>query len=221
LPSFLITLQADRRGAMSNPKETCRGVWKCSFLILIFTLCFAMLTFSACRTSKPSLQPNGMISENIKYSKYNIHTYTHRPTKAHYAGFFESGEFIPAGSKLYYPGKGHPWRKGFWFNVVNTGQEVFFEFYSSRMRMTELEYYHLITSDTPVHLESFSEIDRKGIMEGKVYTGMSKEGVLTALGYPPRHKTPFLENNTWVYYRNRAVTISIEFDENGIVIGEK
>ncbi len=75
----------------------------------------------------------------------------------------------------------------------------------------------MITSETPVSLEQFSELDRKGIKAGTVYTGMTKNGVLTALGYPARHRTPSLENSTWVYWRNRFMTMSVNFDADGTV----
>lgn len=202
---------------MSRKKTSLGNRFKYSKYVLLAVFFLATIPFHGCRTSKPSLQEGTTISENIKYTKYNIHIYTQRPRKAHYASYFETGNFIPAGSKVYFPGKGHPWRKGFWFTVLDTGQDVFFEFYRDRMGMTELEYYNLITSDTPISINKFSEIDRKGVEDGKVYIGMSKEGVLISLGYPAKHKTPSLESNTWIYWRNRATTLAVEFDEMGKV----
>lgn len=89
------------------------------------------------------------------------------------------------------------------------------------MGMSEPEYIALITTDAPVSLDGFSEVDRKGIKSGKVYIGMTKNGVLTALGYPAKHRTPSLESNRWTYWRNRFVTMIVEFDGDGIVIGIK
>lgn len=177
-----------------------------------------MLTFSACRTAR---HVDHAVSESGKYTKYNIHAQqARRDIKASYAGYVDSGDghfFIPAGSKIILPGAGHRYRNGFWFTVVDTGQRVFFEFHRGRMGMSEPEYIALITTDTPVSLDHFSEVDRKGIKAGKVSTGMTKEGVLTALGYPAKHRTPSLESNTWIYWRNRFMTMAVEFDGNGIV----
>src|SRR5262245_10385248 len=36
-------------------------------------------------------------------------------------------------------------------------------------------------------IAAMSEIDRKGISQGKALVGMSKQGVVLAMGYPPRH----------------------------------
>ncbi|MBP1750829.1 MAG: hypothetical protein H6Q52_3368, partial [Deltaproteobacteria bacterium] len=79
------------------------------------------------------------------------------------------------------------------------------------------QYIDLITSSTPVSLGGLSEIDRKGISEGKVYSGMSKEGVRIAFGYPAPHKTPSLGSDTWIYWTNRFKTIAVHFDKQGKV----
>ncbi len=203
---------------MFNHQGSFCGVWKFSFFALVFILSLIVLTFSACRTTRHVSHPE---SDSGKFTKYNIHAQqTRRDIKASYAGYVDSGDghfFIPAGSKILLPGTGYRYRNGFWFTVANTGQRVFFEFHKGRMGMSEPEYIALITTDTPVSLDHFSEIDRKGIDAGKVYTGMTKEGVLTAMGYPAKHRTPTLESNRWTYWRNRFVTMVVEFDGNGIV----
>jgi hypothetical protein len=66
-------------------------------------------------------------------------------------------------------------------------------------------------------LKNLSEIDKKGIKDGKAYFAMSKKGVRIALGYPAAHKTSSLENNTWVYWRNRWKTMVVEFGSDGKV----
>jgi hypothetical protein len=57
----------------------------------------------------------------------------------------------------------------------------------------------------------------KGIEEGKAYPGMTREGILTALGYPATHRTPSLDAGTWVYWTNRFGTLAVEFDAKGNV----
>ena len=44
---------------------------------------------------------------------------------------------------------------------------------------------------------------------------MTKNGVRIALGYPAAHRTPSLENNSWIYWHNRFGTKVIEFDRKG------
>ncbi|SMP46543.1 hypothetical protein SAMN06295888_10436 [Desulfonatronum zhilinae] len=194
-----------------------QGRWLAAMLLL----CFVLVLLSSCRSTGSSGQMTSATSE-IRYTKYNIHAQqSRRDIKASYAGYVDSGDghfVIPAGSKVMFPGKGQRWRNGFWFTVADTGQKVFFEFHRGRMGMGEHEYIELITSGSPVSLDRFSEQDRKGIKTGKVYTGMTKEGVLTALGYPAKHRTPSLESNTWIYWRNRFMTMGVVFDGNGRVV---
>ena len=64
---------------------------------------------------------------------------------------------------------------------------------------------------------TLSEIDRKGIRDGLPYEGMSKQGILYAMGRPPQHATPTLEGNMWMYWLNRFKRQAIHFDENGVV----
>ena len=154
------------------------------------------------------------------YTKYNIHAQdSGRDIKASYAGFVDPGDghiIIPAGSEIEFPDR-RARRNGFYFKVMDTGQMVFFEYHSGRMEMSEEQYVELITSDEPVSIEGFSEIDQKGIEAGKALEGMSKDGVLTALGYPAKHRTPSLESSSWTYWRNRFVTSVVEFNAEGYV----
>ena len=85
------------------------------------------------------------------------------------------------------------------------------------MGMSAQQYIGLITSPEKVNLDQLSEIDQKGIKSGKAFVGLSKAGIKIALGYPATHRTPSLENNSWVYWQNRWKTKVIEFDTEGKV----
>lgn len=79
------------------------------------------------------------------------------------------------------------------------------------------EYLDLILSKTPVSYTGLSEIDQKGISEGRPYKGMSKKGVMIALGYPCPVKTPSTDANVWYYWKNRFGNYAVNF-ENGLVV---
>lgn len=66
-------------------------------------------------------------------------------------------------------------------------------------------------------VKSLSELDRKGIRKGIPYEGMSRQGILFAMGRPPRHANPDLEAATWMYWLNRFKRKAIDFDEKGVV----
>ena len=154
-------------------------------------------------------------SENVKYLKNNIHTQEHRNEeyRASYANWTNPGKnhvIVPVNT----PVKIGNFRRGFALITQDSRKTILFEYDESRMRMNEDQYIGLITSSEPVKIDDLSEVDRKGIKDGKVYEGMTKDGVRIALGYPAAHQTPSLNENTWVYWTNRFKSFKIEFDEN-------
>jgi hypothetical protein len=64
--------------------------------------------------------------------------------------------------------------------------------------------------------DSLGEADREGIAAGRVEPGMTKAGVLKALGYPPPHATPDLASPQWRYWRNRFDTFIVHFDGDAV-----
>lgn len=65
-------------------------------------------------------------------------------------------------------------------------------------------------------IQNLSPIDQQGIREGRVYPGMTKQGVVIAIGYPPSHETPTLDQDVWKYWRSRWSTFTVNF-ANGVV----
>jgi hypothetical protein len=65
-------------------------------------------------------------------------------------------------------------------------------------------------------LSGFSEMERSNIKKGTVAVGMSKEAVIRAMGYPPRHKTPTLSLDQWRYWQNRLNTILVVFEKEKV-----
>ena len=107
------------------------------------------------------------------------------------------------------------WRGGFALTRVEDGKVIYFEYKKGNMGgMPVSAYLDLITSPTEVSLKGLSALDRKGIQQGKVFVGMSKEGVRMAYGYPAVHRTPSLTENAWTYWRNRWAMKVVEFGPN-------
>jgi hypothetical protein len=175
----------------------------CFTLIAIMLLLSGYINFALCS------------SENVMYLKNNIHTQEHRNEeyRASYANWTNPGKnhvIVPVNT----PVKIGNFRRGFALITQDSRKTILFEYDESRMRMNEDQYIGLITSSEPVKIDDLSEVDRKGIKDGKVYEGMTKDGVRIALGYPAAHQTPSLNENTWVYWTNRFKSFKIEFDEN-------
>lgn len=158
-------------------------------------------------------------SATIVFLRNNIHVQNHENTREYRASY----------ANWTNPGKGHvvipvntpvsmgTFGRGFSIIIRSSQKPILFELSEKNAGMAEEQYWRLITSPQPVQLDNLSEIDRKGIQEGKAYAGMTKEGVRIALGYPAHHKTPSLENATWYYWTNRFKSFAIEFDEKGNV----
>ena len=68
-------------------------------------------------------------------------------------------------------------------------------------------------------VDGMSELDKDGIYEGRVKLGMSREGVLVAIGYPPEFANPeeLLTDREWMYWINRFERVVVGFGRNGQV----
>jgi hypothetical protein len=153
------------------------------------------------------------------FLKVNIHyQYNGKDSKASYSNFTNPGaghKILPVNT----PVQIKNWKRGFLIINTETKEEIFFEYHEARMQMSVQDYLNKITSPAKVDLSNLSEKDMKGIKDGVASLGMTKNGVMMALGYPATHRTPSLESNTWIYWTNRFRTTAITFDEKGIVTG--
>lgn len=73
------------------------------------------------------------------------------------------------------------------------------------------------TTCDPERVEHLNPFDQDGVKQGRVRTGMTKEGVILAIGYPPEHATPGLQSNAWRYWKNRFGTMVIHFAGGKVV----
>jgi hypothetical protein len=172
------------------------------------------------------------------YTKYNIHTQYEvdrkgeRSYQASYSGWIDPLQghaVVPPNTKVRFDfDGGRHWKKGFLLVVENPAaaglvvDKIFFELNTKNMGMSVEEYVKLITSPTPVSLDDLGEKDRAGVKEGRVHPGMTKRGVMTALGYPAAHKTPNpAASNAWTYWRDRIDKVVVVFGKDGTVVDLK
>ena len=66
-------------------------------------------------------------------------------------------------------------------------------------------------------IDALSELDKKGIREGKAFIGMTRPGVFFAIGYPPADRNPDLQAPRLVYFKSRFDRMQVAFDDNGVV----
>lgn len=65
-------------------------------------------------------------------------------------------------------------------------------------------------------IQSLSKVDQDGIHSGTPHVGMTREGILLAMGRPPFHATPDLNSDTWMYWRNRFGRLAVEFADGKV-----
>lgn len=70
-----------------------------------------------------------------------------------------------------------------------------------------------LLSPKPIPLEKLSKSTKQAVEAGELTLGMSKGQVIMARGYPPRHKTPTLDQNTWTYWSSRFVQRTLKFQD--------
>lgn len=66
-------------------------------------------------------------------------------------------------------------------------------------------------------IATLSETDQTGIKTGRASKGMTRRGLIIAMGYPPEHVTPDLDMDQWMYWMNRWNRNAIMFGEDGTV----
>jgi len=103
------------------------------------------------------------------------------------------------------------------FRVVDTGMEVTLVNKQKYTGMGIDGIYDRYFGDSKVNLSKFSNLEREAIENGRVVPGMSKDAVLVARGYPPAHRTPSLESDSWRYWQSRFNTIVVNFDDGKVV----
>ena len=67
--------------------------------------------------------------------------------------------------------------------------------------------------------ENFTPKERDAVRGAVIHPGMRKEAVLMAYGYPPEHRTPSLDEDTWVYFKGLYVPFTIQFENGRTVKG--
>ncbi len=156
-------------------------------------------------------------AEASVYSRYNIHYYVRGSSNiASYANYTDcpGHNFLPYNTKL----RVGSWGSGFSLTAVDTGMRILFEYKSANMQgMPEKEYISTITSPTPVDHDGLNAQDQEGIRAGRAIVGMTRQGVMIALGYPAKHRTPSTDLNTWVYWKGRFNVLTVNFGQDGKV----
>lgn len=104
------------------------------------------------------------------------------------------------------------------FTVQTTGQQYQYAFHTRSLREPVDQHLARYFGTACPDLTQLSPEDQAGVRDGRVYQGMTKQGVLLAIGYPPQHRTPSLDGDVWRYWLARNGTFEVYY-QNGVVAG--
>jgi hypothetical protein len=190
--------------------------------LVYLACCVAILGMMGCGTSQQQGQQKQQEPKKQKpqghYLKYNLHYYTRSNNPQKFAsvvnyirssghGFYPYGTLVKTGTD----------RRGYKFIVQETKDVVYVECRDSYIaNKNRSEYLGVLVSDTPVSYTGLSDVDQKGISEGEPYEGMSKKGIMIALGYPVPSLTPSPDADEWYYWNNRFSKCIIHFKDGKV-----
>jgi hypothetical protein len=170
-----------------------------------------VLAIAGCASGPPA-QPYPLVGATDVYTLVNLHPDPARRklTSVNY----QLGGLIPLCTRVtILSDEGDSIR----FKVNDTGEEYVYLRYKA---LQEPFHQHLNryfgTTCNSAEVARLSEVDQKGVREGRVYPGMTKQGVIYAIGYPPDHATPSTASDQWRYWRSRFRTFVVHFN-NGVV----
>lgn len=104
------------------------------------------------------------------------------------------------------------------FRLADGGREYEYMFHNSLRDSVpkHLDKYFGASCDK-AKVQQMSKADQDGIAAGRAAEGMTRDGVILAIGYPPEHATPSLEANAWRYWKNRFGTMLVHFEDGKVV----
>ncbi|KXS52578.1 MAG: hypothetical protein AWU57_3040 [Marinobacter sp. T13-3] len=172
----------------------------------IIVALFATAILAGCAGKSPIPQKEGKTA----VTQINMWSYKGELETTHYA----VDTLIPVNSEVQIMDTSS---KTITFRVVDTGMEVTLVNKQKYTGMGIDGIYDRYFGDSKVNLSKFSNLEREAIENGRVVPGMSKDAVLVARGYPPAHRTPSLESDSWRYWQSRFNTIVVNFDDGKVV----
>jgi hypothetical protein len=175
----------------------------------------AALAFPSC-ASRSLIDANGvdLIGADRVYTLVNLHPDEKRSVL--YAVNYQQAGLIPLYSEVVLL---HLGREELRFRVLKTGREYQYVYHDAAAEPFPAHLLRFFgTNFDATEIQQLSDRDQAGIAGGVALLGMSKRGVTLAIGYPPRHMTPDLDSNVWMYWKSRLNRFSVMFDAKGNVV---
>ncbi len=153
------------------------------------------------------------LSTGRGYTLVNLHPDDKRNRL--FAVNYQQKGLIPVCTEVEYLGLGS---KSFKFRVVSTGVEYDYLNHKAAAEPFPAHLKRFFGPSCPSsEVAALSSIDRQGVREGRAIVGMSRRGVVLAMGHPPRHVNPDADALSFVYWTNKFNRVRINFDASGRV----
>jgi len=179
----------------------------------VIILALISIALNACSTYEV-LDEGGksMMNSSGVYTLTNLHPDPKRSRL--YAVNYQQAGFIPLCTEVTL---GAANKKLIKFTVNASEQKYVYYYHGSAGEplMNHLTQYFGRKCNTD-KVKGMSKIDQDGIAKGMAVKGMTRDGVILAMGYPPRHKTPSLDMDIWTYWKNRWATMTVNFKDGKV-----
>ncbi len=150
---------------------------------------------------------DGFIDSGRGFTLVNLHPDNERSLL--FAVNYQQPGLIPVCSEVEYL---RLRRKSFHFRVASTDREYEYAYHKAAAEAFVDHLERFFGPSCPrEELDALSELDRRGVREGRAIRGMSRRAVILAMGHPPRHVNPDANAPTLLYWRNRFNRLEILF----------
>ena len=128
--------------------------------------------------------------------------------------YADSGKtMIPAGTPLSMDGYG----KHRVLLTINGRRQAIGNDYSRNMSLDAFAKRYIVEQDPLIKLKSYPKKIQEAIGSARLISGMNREQVLMAVGYPVYDENPLIESKTWHYWLSSFEGFDAIFDENGVL----
>lgn len=182
--------------------------------ILSLLILSKMLVFMSCtRHQLQTRSGESLMSPNVAYTQVNLHPDEKR--KRLYAANFQQDGLIPVCTQVEIMVISN--KKMIFLNDSNGEQYTYLNHKQANGDfLGHIELF--FNKDCPQsEIDQLSELDRRGIQLGKALPGMTRKGVVLAMGYPPQRENPEYASLQWTYWKSRFNRLKVYFNEYGIV----
>ena len=102
-------------------------------------------------------------------------------------------------------------------NVEKFGHELLIKNGAKYTGGDSIVAFNQIFATKKVALTQFTKAERLQIEKGTVNKGMRRKAVLAAIGFPPKHATPSLEYDDWMYWQSKWNKFMVRFKNDRVV----